>query len=93
MTEASAPALAGHSITVSARTHTVIEGVAEVISCDGELLTVELADCRLAVRGSELRIGSFDHAKGRLLLDGSVAAVEYIGGRVRGGSLIDRIFR
>ena len=82
-----------HSILITGRERTVIDGVAEVISCDPEVMEAELSECRIALRGSGLRIENFDSAKGRLLLLGRVNSVEYLGGRIKGVSLLQRLLR
>lgn len=82
-----------HSLEIRSRERTVINGVAEVVSCDGVILEVELSECRLAVRGAGLRIDNFDSAKGCLSLGGRVDSLEYLKGRIKGVSLIERMFR
>ena len=82
-----------HSLEIRGRERSVINGVAEVVSCDGVVLEVELSECRLAVRGGGLRIDNFDSAKGCLSLSGRVDSLEYLKGRIKGTGLIERIFR
>ena len=82
-----------HSLEIKERGRAVINGVAEVVSCDGALLEAELSDCRIALHGSGLRIDNFDSAKGCLLVSGNVESLEYLRGRIKGATLLERLFR
>jgi len=66
-----------HTLALSARTHTELSGVTEVLSFDEVCVMLSTVCGELAVEGEGLRVGTLDMARGIVVIDGKVNGLYY----------------
>lgn len=81
-----------HNVIIENRKKFTLTGVKDVISFDDETIMLDTALGRLAVKGSALRILSFDNDSGDLTGEGRIHAFIYTAEEKNGG-FFSRIFR
>lgn len=66
-----------HTLTVSARTATRVEGVCEVVSFDEESVELVTVCGEMTVEGEGLHVSTLDTERGVVIIDGRVHGVLY----------------
>ncbi len=93
MPDINKPKAANHSIVMDNRTNIVVTGITEVSSYDSTTI-VAVCDCgELVIQGKLLHIGNFDRVQGRMTVDGTVDAIQYINARKKSDSLLSRLLK
>ena len=82
-----------HNITIDNRNKIIITGITEVTSYDSNTIVASSSVGDLIVQGNKLHIGNFDRAQGKLSVDGSLDAVQYVDVRPKSESLFSRLFK
>lgn len=81
-----------HTVMLDDRTHMVLTGVEDVGAFNEEAISVKTVSGTLMIRGSGLHIGRLSLETGDLTVDGTVQAMQYIGGD-SSRSKLARLFR
>lgn len=85
-------AVKNHSVILENRKKFTLSGVRDVISFDDETVMLDTFGGKLAIKGANLKILSFDTQSGDLLGEGRVHAFIYTA-EERNGSFFSRLFR
>lgn len=81
-----------HNIIVEDRKKLTLTGVKDVVSFDDDSITLDTSLGRFEVKGTGLRIISFDNKSGDLIAEGRFIAFIYTHEET-GGSFISKLFR
>lgn len=68
-----------HGITMRERKNMTVTGVSEIVSFDESCVILDVADCRLSIEGSGLKIESFSNDSGDVQITGLIDSVIYSG--------------
>lgn len=82
-----------HTVAIDNRNKIVISGILEVTSYDSNTIVATSSVGELIVQGKKLHISNFDQTLGKLSVDGSLDAVQYIDVRPKSESLFSRLFK
>ncbi len=83
-----------HMVSIDNRKRIVITGIHEVTSYDSNTIVASSSVGNLIVQGKQLHINNFDQSSGKLLVDGSFDAVQYVDVQERSsGSFFSRLLK
>ena len=89
---AKAPEQGEHSASISERASARLTGVSEVRSYDENTVNAVCARGEVTLRGSSLKIVSFDAARGALSVEGKIDSLEYGDKAAPEGTFWSRLF-
>ena len=87
-----APEVRAHTVTLNDRKRLSITGVEDVDCFNEQLVVLQTPLGTLTVTGAGLNMSQLNLEDGRVSLEGDVDAMEYTGGKRRGG-VLGRLFR
>lgn len=82
-----------HSLTLEGRAKAVIRGVQAVDSFNEQMVTLSTSEGTLTLLGDGLHVSHLTLENGELLVEGSIAALEYDTPVRQRGTLLARLFR
>ena len=83
---------AAHGFTLMNRSHAEISGVIDVDCFNEQIVVLKTPLGTLTVTGAALNMSQLNLEDGRVSLEGEVDALEYTGGKKKGG-VLGRLFR
>lgn len=86
------PEIRAHTVTLNDRKRLSITGVEDVDCFNEQIVVLQTPLGTLTVSGAGLNVSQLNLEDGRVSLEGEVNAMEYTGGRKKGG-MLGRLFR
>lgn len=83
----------GHNITIRGRKNVEVTGVSSVESFDANEFFLVTSGGPLQIHGSNLHMKHLDLQEGEVIIEGTVASVDYVADRKKKKSIAKRLFR
>lgn len=82
-----------HMLQIEGRAKLAATGIAEVTSYDSETIVANSDAGEVIIQGKQLHIINFDRTSGKLLLEGTVNAVQYAEMKAKNQSFFSRLLK
>lgn len=82
-----------HAVQIDGRAKLTATGIAEVTSYDSDTIVAASDAGEVIIQGKKLHIISFDRVSGKLILEGTVDAVQYVDVKPKNQSFFSRLLK
>lgn len=82
-----------HTVQVEGRAKLAATGIAEVTSYDSDTIVATSDAGEVIIQGKKLHIINFDRGSGRLTLEGTIDAVQYVDLKPKNQSFFSRLLK